>query len=205
MSVARISRPQLLDPSLRPTLKSVDQKSIGVGCYLRRDSRRQASERGGQCLPEPEHALETRQGDLYVLPYARSPPRALGDQQDVALDQRLSLGPRSGRPSPRTVSGRAHLPTSPRPKAPRSGKPPQRWQASTRRRGGHGCSAQQVQLHSVDAEGTPSDPRRPIETRRLADLPRMHNRKQGRVYEQGLWIAHKLGHDLASQGFQEAP
>src|SRR5918997_1877619 len=95
MPVARISRPKLLDPSLRPTQKPVDQQSVGVGRYLRRDSRRQASERGGQGLPEPEHALEARQGDLYVLPYAGPPPRALSDQQDVALDQRLLQLPAS--------------------------------------------------------------------------------------------------------------
>src|SRR5919199_5674358 len=89
MSVARISRPKLLDPSLRPTQKPVDQKSVGVGRYLRRDPCRQASERGGQGLPDPEHALEARQGDLHVLPYAGSPPRALSDQQDAALDQRV--------------------------------------------------------------------------------------------------------------------
>src|SRR5215208_1873755 len=96
MSVARISRPQLLDPSLRPTRKPVDQTSVGVGHYLRRDSRRQASERGGQSFPEPEHALEARQGDLYVLPYAGSPLRALSDQQDVALgsSQHQVMAPR---------------------------------------------------------------------------------------------------------------
>jgi ferric-dicitrate binding protein FerR (iron transport regulator) len=33
----------------------------------------------------------------------------------------------------------------------------------------------------------------------------MHNRKQGRVYEQGLRITHKLGYDRVPQGFQETP
>ena len=85
MSVARISRPKLLDPSLRLTQKPVDQKSVGIGRYLRRDSRRQASEYGGQSLPEPEHALEARQGNLYVLPYAagRLPERSLGNPMPI--------------------------------------------------------------------------------------------------------------------------
>ena len=64
MSGARIPRPKLLDPSLRPAQKPVDQKSVGVGRYLRRDSLRQASERGCQSLSEPEHALEARPGHV---------------------------------------------------------------------------------------------------------------------------------------------
>src|SRR5215213_8601228 len=104
MSVARSSRPQLLDPSLRPTRKPVDQKSVGVGRYLRRDSRRQASERGGQSLPEPEHALEARQGDLYVLPYAGSPPaRSVTSRMPYSIS--ASFTPRFCRLSLRTVSG----------------------------------------------------------------------------------------------------
>src|SRR5215203_7222340 len=89
MSVARISRPKLLDPSLRTTQKPVDQKSVGVGRYLRRDSRRQASERGGQSFPEPEHTLEARQGDLYPLPDPALPFSPLGHQQYPDLGQKV--------------------------------------------------------------------------------------------------------------------
>ena len=41
------SCPQILDPALRTTQLPVDQEGVGVGRYLRRDSRRQANERGG--------------------------------------------------------------------------------------------------------------------------------------------------------------
>jgi hypothetical protein len=62
----------------------------------------------------------------------------------------------------------------------------------------------EVLLDPVDAEGSPSDPGRPFEACRLRNIPGVHNRKQRRVYEQGLGIAHKLRQNRAPQGLQEA-
>src|SRR5919199_4785996 len=62
-----------------------------------------------------------------------------------------------------------------------------------------------MEFHSVDAEGAPSHPRGPLESRSLRDLARMENLQQGRVDDQGLRISHQLGQDCASQGFEESP
>ena len=61
-----------------------------------------------------------------------------------------------------------------------------------------------MQLHGVDREGTPPDPPGPIEPRRLLDLARVQDRKQRRVHEQGLRLAHEIGEDLLAQRFQKA-
>ena len=61
-----------------------------------------------------------------------------------------------------------------------------------------------MKLHPVDAERAPSHPCGPIETRRLLNLARMKDLKQCRVYDQGLRIAHQLGHDSTSKRLQVA-
>src|SRR5215203_7409056 len=81
--------------------------------------------------------------------------------------------PRFGRPGPQRASSLLHPPKPPRRGAPRSRKPRRRW------RGGELVGerdpiggADEVQLHPVDAEGTPPHPRRPGESRALRDLSR---------------------------------
>ena len=65
--------------------------------------------------------------------------------------------------------------------------------------------AKQVQLHPVDGEGAPPHSRRPVEARRLLDLAGVQHRKQRRVDDECLRLAHKLGQDEAPEGLQEAP
>jgi hypothetical protein len=60
--------------------------------------------------------------------------------------------------------------------------------------------AQQMQLYAVDAEGTPPDPRRSRETRRLRDLAGVQRSKQSRVDQQCLRIAYQLANDLPRKG-----
>src|ERR687897_2491609 len=72
MCVARFSCPQLLDATLRAIHHPVDEKSVGVGCYLGRDPSGQPHEGCGQRLPEPKGALETRKADLNLLPHSRA-------------------------------------------------------------------------------------------------------------------------------------
>jgi len=63
-------------------------------------------------------------------------------------------------------------------------------------------STQQMQLHSIEGEGTPPHPRRSLNPCRLLDLARMQHRNQRRVDEQSLRISKQLGHDYAAQGLQ---
>src|SRR5215207_690704 len=63
----------------------------------------------------------------------------------------------------------------------------------------------QVQLHPIDAEGTPPYPRGSRKARRLPDLTRMENFEQRRINEQGLRLTYELGEDLPPQRLQVAP
>ena len=62
-----------------------------------------------------------------------------------------------------------------------------------------------MQLHSVEGEGAPPNPRRSFETRRLVDLARMQYFQKRRVDEEGFGIADQLGQDLPAQWLQETP
>src|SRR5829696_2344224 len=59
-----------------------------------------------------------------------------------------------------------------------------------------------MQLHAVDAEGTPPYPRGSHKARRLPNLTRMEDFEQRRVHKQGFRLAHQLGEDLPPQGLQ---
>ena len=48
----------------------VDEKTVGIGGNLGCDPGRKPFYGGRQCLSEPKDSLETRQGDLYLLPYS---------------------------------------------------------------------------------------------------------------------------------------
>ena len=65
--------------------------------------------------------------------------------------------------------------------------------------------AQEVQLHPVHREGAPPDPGSSLETRRLLDLPGMHDLKQRRVHDERLGIPGQLLKQGASQWFEETP
>ena len=62
-----------------------------------------------------------------------------------------------------------------------------------------------MQLHPLHREGTPPNPCRPVETRRLRHLAGVQYRQERRVDHEGLGIADQLGQDGAAQGFQKAP
>ena len=72
--------------TLRAPQHPVDEKSVGVGFYLRSDPGHQPHQGRRQRLPEPEHPLEARKSDLYALP-----PTVLvgplGYQRDPAFGQ----------------------------------------------------------------------------------------------------------------------
>src|SRR3712207_5097017 len=194
------SCPQLLDVTLRAPQHSVDQKSVGVGRYLRRDPGNQPDERGGQSLAQPEDPLEARKGDLYVLPHSTPPLGAFDRQKDANLDQGLSQFP----------AAVGQVPQEP----PRYSIPQSRLVDEFFGKGDvrdFGCcelvgerhpvgSTQQVQLHAVDAEGAPPYPRSSRKAGRLPNLARMQNFQQRRVYEQGFRLAYQLGEDLPQIG-----
>src|SRR5215212_8457204 len=87
MSVARISRPQLLYASLRPSEEPVDVQTVGVGRHLRRDPDRQPHQRFRQRLAQPEGSFEMREADLDLLPPRRPAARSPGREQDPAFGQ----------------------------------------------------------------------------------------------------------------------
>ncbi len=62
-----------------------------------------------------------------------------------------------------------------------------------------------MELHTIDAEGTPPYPRASGETRALRNLSGVQNRQQSRVDEQRVRVSDHLGEDVAAQGLQKAP
>ncbi len=159
MSVVRFSCPQLLDVALRAPQHPVDQESVGVGRYLRRDPGSQPDERGGQSLAQTKDSLKTRKSDLSMC--------CLTPRRSARSVAREGCPPRPGPPSaPRCC--RLGLCQEP-PRDPvsqiRLGDEFLR-QADVRDIGGgqlvgdgHPVGrAQQVQLHTIDAEGAPPYP-----------------------------------------------
>jgi hypothetical protein len=62
-----------------------------------------------------------------------------------------------------------------------------------------------MQLHAVDTEGAPSNPRSSVKPGRLLDLSGAQDLKQRRVHDQGLRLAHEFRNHHTPQRFQEAP
>src|SRR5829696_4921852 len=89
MSVVRFSCPQFLYVTLRAPQHPINQKSVGVGADLRRDSGSQPNERGRQSFAQTKDPLEARKSDLYVLPHSAPPLGSLGRQKDANLGQGL--------------------------------------------------------------------------------------------------------------------
>jgi hypothetical protein len=58
------------------------------------------------------------------------------------------------------------------------------------------------QLDAMEGQGAPPDPRCPLQTGRLRDLPGLQDPKQRRVDDQGLRVAHELRHQRAPKGLQ---
>jgi hypothetical protein len=183
----------------------VDQEGVSVGANLGRDPGGQPYQSARQRLAQAKDPLEARKSDLYLLSDPVPPLGATGCQKDVHLGQGLSqllaaVGQISQEP-PRYPFSQSRLVDE------------FFGQGDVR---DIGCGelvgdrnsvgrAKQMQLHSLDGEGTPPYPRGPIETRALRDLPGVQDRKQRRVDEQRLWIADHLGEDVAAQRLQEAP
>src|SRR5215216_542659 len=199
------SSPQLLDVTLRTTQVSVNKVRVGVGADLRRDPGSQPNERGGQSPAQAKDPLQARDGDLYSLPDPTTPLGWLGYQKDVHLGQGLF----------QILAAVGQVPQEP----PRYLLPQSRLVDEFLGQGdvrhvsgsefvgdGHPVGrTQEVQLHPVDAEGTPPHPRASWEARALGDLPGMQDRKQRRVHEQRLRLADHLGEYVAAQRLQKAP
>src|SRR5215208_6143576 len=200
------SCPQLLDPPLRTTHHPVDVKSVGVSRYLGRYPARQSNNGRRQRLTQAENSLQARKGDLYLLPYSGSLATGFaGHQHDPQLGQFLlqvlaAVGeirqepPRYLLAQPRLLQkllGQANLRDVGRGELVGDG--------NTVR------GAKQVQLDPINAEGAPPHPGSPIESRRLGDLARVEDLKQGGIHDHGLRISHQFGHDGAPQGFEESP
>ena len=141
--------------TLRAPQHPVDEKSVGVGFYLRSDPGHQPHQGRRQRLPEPEHPLEARKSDLYALP-----PTVLvgplGYQRDPAfgqgMRQRFTSVGEVPKEAPREIVWQvcfgkqflrqAYLRHVGRGELVGDGHPVRR--------------AGEVQLHPVDAEGTPT-------------------------------------------------
>src|SRR5215211_1221231 len=205
MSVVRRSCPQLLDPTLRTIQHPVDQKGISVGRDLGRDPSGEPHQSGSQSLAEVEDLLQARKRYLYLLPDSRAPRAGLAAHQEdaVFLDQLLL--------QPSASVGQIPKQLASHPIAQLRLDEQFLGQGDLRDVGGGELvgernpigGAHKVQLHPVDAESAPSDPSGAIEARGLSNLPRMQNRKQSRVDDQGLRVANELGKDKAPQWLQE--
>src|SRR5688572_4620540 len=199
------SCPQLLDVTLRASQNPVDHEGVGVGADLGCDPGCKPHQGGRQRLAEAEDPLQAGDCDLYSLPYPTPPLGWLGTQEDAYLSQSL---PQFLAPVGQVSQEFASYPLS-----------QSRLVDELLGQGdvGYVCRCElvgerdpvggtdEVQLHPVDAEGTPSHPRRPTQAwAALRNLPGVQHRKQRRVDEQGLRIADHLGEDLPPQRLQEA-
>ena len=176
----------------------VDQEGVGVGANLGRDPGGQPYQSARQRLAQAKNPLEARKSDLYLLSGPVPPLGATGCQKNVYLGHGL----------PQLLAAVGQV-----------SQEPTRYPFSQSRLGdeffGQGdvrdvsCGelvgdrnsvgrAKQMQLHSIDREGTPPYPGGSRETRALRDLPGMQDRKQRRVDEQRLWIADHLEEDVPS-------
>src|SRR5215207_9709724 len=205
MSVARISGPQLLDATLRTIQMPVNQQGVGVGADLRRNPGGQPYQGGGQRLPETKDPLQARKADLYSLPEPTPPLGWLGTQEDAYLGQSL--------PQFLAVVGQVAQESASHPLCQLRLVDEFFGQSDVCDVCGGKLVGErnpiggtdEVQLHPIDAEGTPTYPRASGETRALRDLPGVQNRKQRPVHKQRLRVSDHLGKDLAAQRLQEAP
>src|SRR5215213_5402430 len=209
MNVARISRPQLLDASLRSAEDSVHVKAVSVGRQLRRDPDRQPHERLRQRLSQPEGTFEVREAHYFdLLAHRRAAARALRREEDARL----------GQPPPERLASVGEVAEEP----PRHAsllevRLPEKFfdEEHLGRVGGAQLlvgegnpvgRAQEVQLHPVDGERPPPAPRRALEARdRLFYLPGMQHAEQRPIGYERLGISGQLLQELAPQGFEEAP
>src|SRR5215204_1417094 len=206
MSVARNSGPKLLDAALRTTQQPVDVEPVGIGGDLRRDPGGQPSERLGQRALHPEDALEGSEAYLHLLADWWATVRLLGGRRNIDIRKLIcELCAAVCQISQEPTGDDALIETCSGQKLPH--------QEHIRDVGGcklvgdgHAVGrADEVQLHPVESERSPPNPRSSLETRRLGNLTRVQYFQERRVYEEGLGLSDQLGQHCAAQGFQKTP
>src|SRR5215212_11347907 len=153
------SCPQFLDVTLRASQPPVDHQGVGVGADLGCDPCGQPHQGGRQRLAEAKYPLQARDGDLYSLPEPTPPLGWFGAQEDAYLGQSL---PQFLAPVGQVPQEFASYPLSQSRLVDEL-----LGQADV----GYVCGGElvgernpiggtdEVQLHSIDAEGTPANPR----------------------------------------------
>src|SRR5215210_454269 len=203
MSVARMSCPQTLYPTLCSAQQPVDVEPVGVGCYLRHNPGRKPHQSLGQRAFDPEDPLERRERYLNLLPCAVL-AGALGHQSDSCTGQRLTQ---------LLASVRQIAKEPPRQTFPELRTAEQFTDQADFRNVGRGkfvgeghtvCGAQQMQLHSIDGERSPPHPRRSLKALRLRNLARVQYFQERGVDEEGLGLSNQLGQDLPAQWLKVA-
>jgi hypothetical protein len=164
-------------------------EAVGVGRDLRRYPRRQPHQGGRQRPAEPEHTRLRLERAISLWAASGHAGRPSRSPERSRTRPRRGPALRSGRQDPPRACGPAGeiVPQV------RLGEQflPQAYLGHVGRGelvgDGHPvCRAQKVQLHPVDAKGTPPNPPRSRETGGLGDLPRVQRGKQGGVDQQGL-------------------